>query len=588
MQLSFAQLDGDFGADFLSSMMPSLVIWAGLYVYFSITLMVLAKKTGTPNGWMAWVPLINLFLMCDVARKSYGWIFLALIPCLNIIAAVALWSGIAEARGKSAAWGILILVPGLNLLVPAILCLGPTTQPASPFTQAAPSGGQVNTCGNCNGPLEPGDEFCGSCGKGVPKVVSVAQPVAVPPPQGRLGCGTLLLAGMLLMFLSCGGGLAYFFLYTPKYTPPDRKEPHFPPLLSTTMETFPLDTEPGDPGPDGNPVPPEEHAQPRIVIIERYVPYIPPGWDERDERAFPQPPDSSSTPSDRSEFSPESLPPGLPPSDLPQFFEGSTQAEYGNQLGQRVTVTGFVPQPGVGSRDIGDRIARRASGGTITDVRTRGPGGSVIATGQRIITSTIVVYVLVHQRTGQIFVIYAPDAASIPLATRLANNVGNSRGLLDLRCRHLINVLPASQPPFLTLIRMRTVDVREMENAKQELRDAAGSDSQAQELVTQIEFIMPNQLVACLYHDQSQQEWISLVCEYESPAKATQLYRGIYLTFGWGKDGSTEVSGTSGIYFDDEQHRLLVFQKGPYLVMVGSPISAQVEDLAALGTSLQL
>jgi hypothetical protein len=121
----------------MDSALP-LLIAAAVYVYFSVSLMTIARKTGTPDEWMAWVPIANMALMCRVGRKPMFWVLLMFIPIVNLFISVALCGAVARARGKSPAIGWLLLVPLVNFLVPAILAAGPSPyQPAAAGYQPA-------------------------------------------------------------------------------------------------------------------------------------------------------------------------------------------------------------------------------------------------------------------------------------------------------------------------------------------------------------------------------------------------------------------------------------------------------------------
>jgi hypothetical protein len=98
-----------------------LLIAAAVYCYFAISLQVMARKTGTPNGWMAWIPILNAYLLCKVGGKPGWWLLLFLIPVISIIFAILVWMGVAEARGKPGWVGILIIVPFVNLFIPGYL-----------------------------------------------------------------------------------------------------------------------------------------------------------------------------------------------------------------------------------------------------------------------------------------------------------------------------------------------------------------------------------------------------------------------------------------------------------------------------------
>ena len=91
------------------------------YIYISLALQTIAKKTNTENGWLAWIPIANIVLMLMVARKPIWWIVLMLIPVVNIVICILIWMGVAEARNKPNWWGILTIVPIVNIIVPGYL-----------------------------------------------------------------------------------------------------------------------------------------------------------------------------------------------------------------------------------------------------------------------------------------------------------------------------------------------------------------------------------------------------------------------------------------------------------------------------------
>jgi len=92
-----------------------------MYVYHALALQTIATKTNTENGWFAWIPIINVILMLNIAKKPVWWIILCLIPLVNIVIFIIVWMGIAEARNKPNWWGILLIVPVANLIVPGYL-----------------------------------------------------------------------------------------------------------------------------------------------------------------------------------------------------------------------------------------------------------------------------------------------------------------------------------------------------------------------------------------------------------------------------------------------------------------------------------
>src|ERR1019366_10316382 len=95
-----------------------LLFGIAAYILMAIPLYVMGQKTGSDNPWFAFVPILNIVLMLDIADKDLWWIILCLIPCVNIIIAIIVWMGIAEAMEKPSWLGILMLVPGVNFILP--------------------------------------------------------------------------------------------------------------------------------------------------------------------------------------------------------------------------------------------------------------------------------------------------------------------------------------------------------------------------------------------------------------------------------------------------------------------------------------
>jgi RNA polymerase subunit RPABC4/transcription elongation factor Spt4 len=174
------------------------VISICLYVYTAVCLMLLAKKTNTPNGWMAWIPIFNLYLMCKLGNKSGAWIILLFIPFINIIFTLLIWAGIARRTGRSGWLAILMLIPGINLILMAVLAFsepriaagppGGTTQPRpsvpgpqpggfpqprAPVPEPQPGEG---FCPQCGAAIDASTRFCPSCGAALPTTIAGEEP----------------------------------------------------------------------------------------------------------------------------------------------------------------------------------------------------------------------------------------------------------------------------------------------------------------------------------------------------------------------------------------------------------------------------
>jgi len=109
----------------------ALVFILSFYIYTSLCLQFIAKKTDTAPAWLAWIPVANIFLMCKIVSLSYWWISIllfAFLPYAGAFVSVGffgfLWYKIALARNKPGWIGILAVVPIANLVVYGYLAFG--------------------------------------------------------------------------------------------------------------------------------------------------------------------------------------------------------------------------------------------------------------------------------------------------------------------------------------------------------------------------------------------------------------------------------------------------------------------------------
>src|SRR6266849_685680 len=89
----------------------ALLVGLAIYVYMALAVQTIAQKTNTENPWMAWIPIVNIVLLLNIAKKPIWWIVLFLIPLVNIVFVILVWMGVAEARNKPSWWGVLLIVP---------------------------------------------------------------------------------------------------------------------------------------------------------------------------------------------------------------------------------------------------------------------------------------------------------------------------------------------------------------------------------------------------------------------------------------------------------------------------------------------
>ena len=106
-----------------------------VYVAVAVGLSMLAARLGMRGGWMAWVPILNLWLLCRMARSSVVWILPAMIPIVGLAVLAYLGARVARRLGMSAGVGVLFGVPFFGALVPIPMALG-----RSPLPEGATGG----------------------------------------------------------------------------------------------------------------------------------------------------------------------------------------------------------------------------------------------------------------------------------------------------------------------------------------------------------------------------------------------------------------------------------------------------------------
>jgi len=128
---------GPLGA-FLAFGLIMILVGLAIYIYTAIALMIIANKTKTKNGWLAFIPVANLYLMTQIGKLPWWWLLVivglwivSMIPIIGIIASIAmlvvmayLWWKVAEAVNKPGWWGILMVIPIVNLVMVGIMAWG--------------------------------------------------------------------------------------------------------------------------------------------------------------------------------------------------------------------------------------------------------------------------------------------------------------------------------------------------------------------------------------------------------------------------------------------------------------------------------
>ena len=121
-------------------------------------------------------------------------------------------------------------------------------------------------------------------------------------------------------------------------------------------------------------------------------------------------------------------------------------------------------------------------------------------------------------------------------------------------------------------------------------RSIAGGDSgdDAQKILSQMRPFIPNRLTGAKYIDANRKEWVTFTFEYESTFQAWRTWLLARGALGLGGAQSTTVRDVDALYLNQDGTRILVFQKGPYLIALSGPDSASSDLLVGLGNLFQV
>lgn len=138
-----------------------IVVFPIYYILLAFFLMRMAQMAGVKNSWMAWVPILNFYLLVQIAQKPAWWILLCFIPYAGILPLAYLWVlacfKTLDSAGKPRWWTVFLFLPIIQFIFLGILTAG--VKPAAREEKLG------NFCPQCGAEIKKAAVFCPSCGK---------------------------------------------------------------------------------------------------------------------------------------------------------------------------------------------------------------------------------------------------------------------------------------------------------------------------------------------------------------------------------------------------------------------------------------
>ncbi len=107
--MAFAQSGSETTiAPLLGGVLAFLVV---IYIFFALTLQIIANKLNVANSWLAWIPIANLWVWVKCAGRPDWWVILFFIPLVNFLVSIITLFDVPVRLNKPALIALLILVP---------------------------------------------------------------------------------------------------------------------------------------------------------------------------------------------------------------------------------------------------------------------------------------------------------------------------------------------------------------------------------------------------------------------------------------------------------------------------------------------
>jgi hypothetical protein len=89
-----------------------IIIYLAVIILMIAAMWTLFDKAGKP-GWAAIVPIYNIIIFMEIIGKPWWWLFLWMIPYVNIIWVIWSWNLMVKSFGKSEGYtvGVILLGP---------------------------------------------------------------------------------------------------------------------------------------------------------------------------------------------------------------------------------------------------------------------------------------------------------------------------------------------------------------------------------------------------------------------------------------------------------------------------------------------
>ncbi len=87
------------------------------YLALGIAMYSLGNKLSAENPWMAWIPILNLWLLVELAELDWWYFVGFFVPILNLFVFVFCWWRVFDQCDAPPPLSLLMLFPGVSIVL---------------------------------------------------------------------------------------------------------------------------------------------------------------------------------------------------------------------------------------------------------------------------------------------------------------------------------------------------------------------------------------------------------------------------------------------------------------------------------------
>jgi hypothetical protein len=96
-------------------------LWLGIYILQAFAWYRMGRKAGLDYAWIAFIPILQIFVLLGIIRRSPWHALWLLLPVVNVVFSVIWYTRLLRVFGQNPWWLLLWIIPVLNGLFTLVI-----------------------------------------------------------------------------------------------------------------------------------------------------------------------------------------------------------------------------------------------------------------------------------------------------------------------------------------------------------------------------------------------------------------------------------------------------------------------------------